>query len=195
MIDLWENMNGNWLNDVKINYYRQFTIDKMDGKDPSTTLNIGCDILDDVGVKYWVSQGTLLGFHRDKNFIEGDSDVDIEVLDVIDESKFQEIIDKLPFDLIRSASMYDKYMQLAFIDNSNNIIFDVWFLYSKDDLILNYTDDGKLHYPKKYFENLSTVEFNNRFYPAPSDSEWYCKFRYGDDWNIPQYKNRHGRIK
>ena len=77
-IDLWKNINSNWASDVKINYYREFTIDKMDEKDPSTTLNTGCDILNELGVKYWVSQGTLLGFHRDKNFITGDSDLDIE---------------------------------------------------------------------------------------------------------------------
>ena len=39
IIDLWENINSNWASDVEINYYREFTIDKMDGKDPSTTLN------------------------------------------------------------------------------------------------------------------------------------------------------------
>ncbi len=196
MMDLWENISDRWSQDVQIKYYREFNIEELtDEKNPTKTLESGCKVLENLGLKYWISQGTLLGFYRDKNFIEGDSDIDIEILDVIDESKFQDIVENLPFDIIRSASLYDKYMQLAFIDPTNNVIFDLWFLYSKDDVILNYTDDGKLHYPKEYFENLSTIDFKDKHYPSPSDSEWYCKFRYGDDWNIPQYKNRHGKIK
>ena len=118
--------------EVQIKYYRQFNIEKLtDEKNPTKTLETGCKILEDIGIKYWISQGTLLGFYRDKNFIEGDSDIDIEILDLIDADKFQEIVEKLPFDLIRSASLKDKYMQLAFIDPTNNVIFDIWFLYSK----------------------------------------------------------------
>jgi len=193
--ELWPNINNTWERDVRINYFNPFTIEKLTPeKNVDSTLDKGCNILTNLGLKWWISQGTLLGFYRDKGYCNGDSDIDIEILDA-DPNLMNEIVTQMPFELIRSASLYDKYMQLAFIDRTNNVIFDIWFLYTKEDVILNYTDDKKLWYPKHYFDNLSTIEYNNKQYPAPSDCEWYCEFRYGDDWNIPQYKNRHGRIK
>ena len=36
-----------------------------------------CKILSNFDVKYWLDFGTLLGFHRDKNIIEYDNDIDL----------------------------------------------------------------------------------------------------------------------
>lgn len=194
--ELWPNIPGTWKHDVRINYHSPFNIEKLTPeKNPDITLEKGCNILSKLGLKWWVSQGTLLGFYRDKGYCKGDSDIDIEVLDA-DPNIMDEIVQQMPFELIRSASLYDRYFQLAFIDRINNVIFDVWFLYSKEDVILNYTDEPqKLWYPKKYFNNLSFIDYNGKQYPTPSDCEWYCEFRYGDSWNTPQYTDRLGRIK
>lgn len=43
-----------------------------------------CSILTEMGVKYWLDFSTLLGLMRERNILEGDSDIDISVVDTPD---------------------------------------------------------------------------------------------------------------
>jgi hypothetical protein len=48
---------------------------------PADYLNISevVDVLEDIGIDYWVSHGTLLGFAREGKILEWDNDIDIAV--------------------------------------------------------------------------------------------------------------------
>ena len=61
------------------------------------TMKVGCDVLDKLGVSYWVSRGTLLGWHRGNDFLPGELDIDI---DVHTERYVFDIIRHMPLDLL-----------------------------------------------------------------------------------------------
>ena len=49
-------------------------------------------ILDDASARWWIDNGTFLGFVRDKSIIEGDNDFDLSIL-VESEQEVQKVID------------------------------------------------------------------------------------------------------
>ena len=160
----------------------------LNAKGLEKTLIKGCSVLEELGVKYWISSGTLLGLNRDKNLIPYDKDVDIHVLADMDIYK---IVKKMPFNsVLRVVSSNNRYMQFAFFDEETKAIFDIFFFYEKADLLVNRNDYGIFWYPIDKIQNLTTISFNNRKYPAP-DPSWYCEFMYGKDWRTPDNYKEH----
>jgi hypothetical protein len=150
----------------------------MGEKTAPNTLEKGCKIVEELGYKYWISAGTLLGIHRDGKLIKHDTDLDIEILG---EVNLYELIERMEgFELIRTITHNNKWMQITFIDTSNNVIFDIYVFYKEDNLLINTNELGMLYYPGSNFEKLTTVEFNGFIYPCP-ERDWYCQFRYGDN--------------
>jgi len=42
--------------------------------------------------------------------------------------------------------------------------------------------------PKHYFEKLETIKFYGMTFNVPSNAEEYLKYRYGENWRIPNKK-------
>jgi hypothetical protein len=149
------------------------------------TMLKGCLVLEEVGVKYWIGRGSLLGFHRDNDFLPKDIDIDISVYTDKDVYK---IIQKMPFDALFVTNCRGRYMQLAFLDNETNVIFDIWFYHDSDIKIYNRNFFGYFWLPKNKIDNLTAFNFEGKDYPVP-DPEWFCSFWYGDNWRTPkEYK-------
>jgi len=132
---------------------------------------------------YWVSAGTALGLYRDKDFIKGDTDLDIECLgyDGIDD----DILEALDFTLIRTVDHEGKIMQMAFLEDDT--IFDIYFYYEEDGVYRNHNEQGIMDFPKHYFDNLEMIQTKYGELPFPSPIEDYLKYRYGD-WQTPSNK-------
>lgn len=152
------------------------------------TLKIGCEALDSLGWKYWLSAGTLLGIHRDDSFIYHDTDIDVEIIGPKDT---QELVEGMShFDLLVTRVNEDiGPIQTAFEDPANQAIFDVYTFYEDGS---NLVSDFGLWYPKSYFKDLTTINFNGIDFPCP-DPDWYCEFRYGKDWKTPKNKKGNWR--
>lgn len=135
---------------------------------------------------YWISAGTALGFYRDKDFIVGDTDIDIEMLwhKGID----NEIKSAMSngFDLIRDIYHNGEPQQIAFI--KDNVIFDIYIYQLEEDNIVNNSEGGLMKLPYKYFKDLKNIDTKYGSFPAPNPIEDYLKLRYGKDWNIPLHK-------
>ena len=67
------------LKPLKIYQPLSFTIEPLKDKNAIPILQKGCEVLENLGLKYWLSAGTLLGIHRDKKLIDHDTDIDIEI--------------------------------------------------------------------------------------------------------------------
>ena len=131
---------------------------------------------------YYISGGTLLGMHRDGDFIAGDSDIDIDVIgyDGIDKYIVQ-TLDHM--DIIRTG-YHKKYpMQLAFMYKKT--IFDVWIFWRQDNFMVNCNDMGTMMVPVKFYDNPETIETKYGSYRAPGPIDEYLAFRYGPDWKTP----------
>ena len=61
--------------DVYKHFKKSYKVEEL-----GSTLNKGCDVLEELGIPYWLGRGTLLGLHRDGKFIPGDNDIDVGVL-------------------------------------------------------------------------------------------------------------------
>lgn len=170
------------MNNIEIINFREFVIEPLEKKQPGKVLRTGCDILEKIGVRYWLSAGTLLGFHRDGNFIPHDTDIDVEIFT---DSAVQKIIEYMPFDPIRIVKKNGRYMQLAFIDEKK-VIFDIYFYYIYGDKLVNWNDSGILYYPAEMFDELTTISFQKHQYPCPNPDR-YCELRFGKDWSIPKH--------
>ncbi len=156
--------------------------------DLEKTLITGCKVLEDLGVKYWVASGTLLGLNRDGDFLKNDYEIDV---DVYTDKDVYKIIKELPFiDIVRIVSHDNRYMQFALVDKSTDVIFDIWFYYPKGSKLMNRNDYGIFWYPSKKFTNLTTIRYNGNEYPCP-DPDWYCEFVYGKSWRTPKQYQKH----
>lgn len=141
------------------------------------------EILEDLGVKYWISAGTLLGAHRDSGFIPWDSDIDIEILSDEKLFEFKQLFNWPVLQTQKNMYGGKHYSQMAFLTR-DGIILDIYPFYRSGHQLENISGQGRLWYPAERFENLTEITLYNKIYPCP-DPAWYVKFRYGPDWNIP----------
>ena len=147
------------------------------------TMKVGCDVLDKLGVSYWVSRGTLLGWHRGNDFLPGELDIDI---DVHTERYVFDIIRHMPLDLllITNHQQSGHFTQVAFLDRETDVIFDLFFYHDEENVIVSQLNPGRFVLPKAILGKLTTMRIGLREYPVP-DPEWYCNYWYGDDWRVP----------
>lgn len=178
-------------------------IEELRGKDAGFVLESGCEVLEELGIKHWLSDGTLLALTRDGEFLPHDSDIDVDVFF----ETAEEASHKLPvlvsefydlrhgsgpkFDVVRQMTMGGHIMQVVFLERAQNIIFDIHVYYPKQwedeeiDKMYTYSEHGALWYPLSMFESLEQVKYDDYEYPIPNAKD-YCELRYGPNWNVPK---------
>ncbi len=143
-------------------------------------LAAGAKILDGLGMKWWLSAGTALGFHRGGGFIPHDTDIDVGV-------------EGLHPDLVQAfinggfaEYMFNQDFQRAF--SKGNVVFDIYIFNKQGNKMVSDTSIGRIIKPYKLFTQLGAIKFDGKEYPAPSPIEEYLEIRFGSDWRIPQKK-------
>jgi fukutin len=146
------------------------------------------DGISKLNMPYWVSAGTALGFYRNGDFIDGDTDVDIAMLghDGI-AAEIRSLLND--YYLIREVYHDGKVMQLAFV--MDNTIFDIYIHWKSGEDYINVAESGLQRQPCYMYDNLSTIETKYGTFNMPSDPEKYFEIRYGEDWRTPQEKKAH----
>ena len=139
------------------------------------------------GWKTWVSAGTLLGLYRGGKFIPSDTDIDVGV-----SSEFSfvpdDIIDLMkPWRLHRQLTYNGEVQQLAF-PTPEDVVFDVYFYYTKGSFLVTHNDCCVLDKPAWLFNPLVPWHSPVGIIPAPNNLEAYCEMRYGPKWRIPASK-------
>lgn len=170
-------------------YYNYDLVSKESRKneDLERVLLTGLKVLDEIGVNYWVGRGTLLGLHRDNKFLPMDIDLDI---DVFSDTFVFDIIKKMPFDVLLSTTFRGKYMQMTFIDNETQILFDIWFYHEDKDRFTHRNYFGTFWIPAENISQLHHIKYNGNDFMIP-DPDWYCDFWYGKDWKTPKSYKGH----
>lgn len=129
-------------------------------------------------IPFSISYGTLLGAIRDRNFIEYDEDVDINMLEA-DKNKFLESL----FDLRKSGfnvARYDRRGLISIIRNGEHI--DIYFF---NKLTGNIYECGGNFLLEKWLIELQSVSFLDSTFLIPKDYLGFLEFEYGKNWNIP----------
>lgn len=159
----------------------------LGGRDAYKVFDTVISELERRGLKYWIAAGTLLGLYRDKDFIPGDTDIDIEVLEGPENfDLIASVCRELGGREIRVVGDGTHVYQLAFIFN-NEIIFDTYFYRKVGDKLVSWAEsvNGEIAYPAYFLDTMTKVEFKGKKYPC-FNPEPYLEYLYGKEWMTPR---------
>lgn len=149
---------------------------RLEGKNPLEVLLKGLSHFKDR--EYWLSAGTLLGFHRDGGFIPYDTDIDIAVFG-------DEEINLPPeFKKLRFIDIGGKPMQRAYVYQPTNVIFDIFHYYEDGDQIYNTQEKGTIKRTAALVKPLIKKQYLGHEFTVPNDIDAYLTEWYGD-WRTP----------
>lgn len=162
----------------KLNIHTLPPITKEDAK---ATLFAMQDLLNEKGVDIYLAFGTLLGAVREKDFIDGDLDVDCYVIDR------KALFDCLPYlaehgmKLVRAGSTIFSFryedLKGCYIDlYVRRNTFNIWALYCYQ---LNTS-----MCPRKYLQD-GEIDFLGRTFKCPKNPKQVLAFWYGETWRTP----------
>lgn len=175
---------------INVKHLTKFTVEALGDKPVLDIMKDGCEVLDFLGVTYWVSAGSTLGLVREREgYIKYDTDIDVEVLcdEKFDELKLRDTMLDNGFKIIRRMTNDNDVMQLAFI--KEDIIFDIYFYYDNNTTnYVNYNEHGTLLMPRRFVINRGLYEKLNKRWVVPTPVEEYLEYRYGVNWRIPTGK-------
>tara|TARA_B100001540_G_scaffold293321_1_gene292344 strand:+ start:1222 stop:1854 length:633 start_codon:yes stop_codon:yes gene_type:complete len=150
---------------------------KINKENSRENLLILRNILIKTQIRWGLLFGTLLGAVREGDFIEWDIDTDIFVFDE-DKQDLLDTIKELQDHGFKVIRFNDKKSILS-IERKNDYI-DFYFF--KKSYFGRKCE--KYFIPKKFFINLTEIEFFNKNFPTFSRVKEYLEFQYGKTWNI-----------
>jgi len=146
------------------------------------------DFLKDADITFILFYGSLLGYHRDANFIENDDDIDV-------------LIHRTDFDKLRLyiQNNIDKYPNITSNNNTYYYILQLWCSdkgpfdiypfedHSTEHILIKW--DGDLLYKKTDIYPINIINWHGYNIGIPNNTESILLETYGNNWRVPQIKN------
>ena len=159
-------------------------------------------ILQKLHIPYFLLCGTALGAHRDKDFCNGDLDIDLGVKheDLVPKmAKLLEELRALPNMTIRKIETkpydYDRALHLTHCGVRVDIVD---YAMSKPDN-KRFCASGKKDYcivhDAELFENMEQVDFHGRKFYIPTPADTYLGREYGPEWKVPNPQDTVSRTR
>lgn len=142
-------------------------------------LAAGADLLDGIGLRWWLSAGTALGVVRDGRLIPHDTDLDVGVLG------HAGVLDRLHLAFAAAGWPLARQTSYQRAYRYRDVILDIYAYRREGDQLVADTEHGRLAKPARLFDELALMEFAGRLYPVPSPPEAYLQVRYGPGWRTP----------
>jgi len=168
--------------------------DKRPGPVPRETivrnLLAARSILESLGIRFWLTDGTLLGYFREGDIIAHDADVDLGLMiDAYSDAIISEFR-RRGFDLKYVLGEKKQGLELSFIRDGVKV--DLFFFYREGDRLWHGAWEGfdkgrKRNLIKYYYEpfELREVEFLGAVFNVPADTLKYVETKYGEGWRTP----------
>ena len=143
------------------------------------------EILDSLGIPFWLRQGTCLGAVRDQAFIPWDDDVDLGSVIGLN-GLTEDMLDPV-FDAFRDRGYFvnvesnDRWIAAGMMKSSLRV--DLTFFHIIDDSIFHFPF---IWIPARLFANLKEIEFMGGKYLVPNPPEEYLTTKYGPNWITPK---------
>jgi fukutin len=138
--------------------------------------------------KHWLTDGTLLGYYRENNFIDHDHDTDIGVdWESFNKNALTDILAK-GF-VIGSVLGYVNDVGLEITLKRKNVRTDLFFFYKDKNNYFHsaYKNNTRIDYIYEWFDVKETVFLGESFY-IPDDPLKFIETKYGKNWMIPNKK-------
>jgi hypothetical protein len=147
-------------------------------------------ILYSLGIRCWLTDGTLLGFFRENDIIEHDKDVDLGVrIEDYSEAIVPEF-EKHGFGLKYVLGERKLGLELSFVRDGVKV--DLFFFYREGDRMWHGAwqglDKGRKRNLIKYYYDvfgLREAEFLGEKFYVPADTLKYVETKYGRAWQTP----------
>lgn len=149
--------------------------------------------LNSIGVPFFLSSGTCLGYFRENKFMDHDYDIDIGVLRSDFKPEILETMKNNGFKLYHQFGSLEDGLEYQFL--YNNIRIDIFLHYPEtidnkeyiywNALNFNHQPPKKIKYRVDKF-NIKKVKFYDIEVGVPDDTLKYIEQHYGKDWKIPK---------
>jgi len=153
------------------------------------------EILNRCEIKYYLSEGTLLGAIRDGNFIAWDHDLDLRVEPTDWKSSMREEFERSGFqylDAICPKLYQDKSSGCVVIKRDIHTDVALNYYYPPEDLRLTLPHRPNTHNtlrPARFYRGDHFIDFLGIKVRVPYPPEEYLQMLYGKDWRIPRKDN------
>lgn len=143
-------------------------------------------LLDGLGVPFWISSGTCLGFYRQCDVIPYTTDVDIGVFIKDYKPEMISVFSTHDMPLTHLFGKVEDSYELSFRDR--DVKLDVFFFYEEDSYVWNGGTQARTGKKFKYVFpkfRLCWTEFLDLKLRVPCETEKYVVANYGPDWFRP----------
>lgn len=158
-------------------------------EDYKKALDSVANVLNGLGLKWWISAGTLLGAVRERDFLPKEHD-DIDI--GLRELPFRELTDSL-----KQAGFIIRFLVnccnigIGMNTSYKSVMVDFGRggFYGDKLLWMSNNINGKMivkMVPNRFFGKLGKVMLAGDAYPAPFEPEKVLELYYGKDWSIPK---------
>ena len=153
-------------------------------------LQEGCSILRSLGVKYWLSSGTALGWHRDRlsdEFLRMDSDLDIDVEGDANYPAIKAAFEAAHFEEIDTYLIGGRRGRTALVKDS--IVFDIYFYERDGGDLVNVNECGTIRQSVRFTTAPPVPPDSLSWAILPQPIEEYLDQRYTASWRAPKNKS------
>jgi len=164
----------------------------MDKKLAKKVLFDTADILERIGLQFFLSDGTCLGAHREGDFIEYDTDMDLKV-------KAEDFVPKFPqirqmviqagYRIYKNGSPFSFPNRMKI--RTSSLHLDICILYLIDGARRLWGSSYCLFWPTSLFDNPKQIDFLGRKFNIPTPVTEYLELTYGPDYMTPNQEFSH----
>lgn len=186
----------------------------MDNKKATEDLKLVKQVLDKHNVPFFLAYGTCLGAYRDKDFLPGDDDIDLGIVEKVDLKTRKSIgwalydlgfePQQITFNVFGRMEVseigYNGNEKTGIIVCERDVKFTIFFFYEEDC-----PEHGKemvcipklgavklIASPSRFYEKLKKIKFKKETFLIPNPPEEYLEWTY-EEWQNP-LKRDHGKL-
>ncbi|WP_337660461.1 adenylyltransferase/cytidyltransferase family protein [Anderseniella sp. Alg231-50] len=134
--------------------------------------------------KAFLSDGTLLGFVRENDFIAGDSDIDLAMFAEDYDASVIDSVARAGFVLTKQSGAEENGLSLKFHDGQTGIDLTLFYTNASGHHCYVYQRRNRVRYSFPAFK-LQPAVFQGMPVMCPADAERMLEVQYGPDWRTP----------
>uniref|UniRef100_A0A8C5LQ27 Ribitol-5-phosphate transferase n=1 Tax=Leptobrachium leishanense TaxID=445787 RepID=A0A8C5LQ27_9ANUR len=155
-------------------------------KKAKSLLHMAASTLETLGIPFWLSSGTCLGWYRQCNIIPYSKDVDIGIFIQDYQPDIIAAFQKAGLALKHKFGKVEDSLELSFL--GDDVKLDIFFFYEDDDHMWNGGTQAKSGKKYKYLFpkfTLCWTEFVELKVQVPCETLNYVEANYGKNWDVP----------